>query len=122
MEHFGSFKLEATRVVKVIEHSEKTDTYPLAAYVVQGHRIHGSFAIMYMGKDFDNQFFILTSTDVVNDKDTIRLVNTEPSVVLTLTPIGQDDSPTSISSLVPLQSSQDDTHSIGSGDNVIFLF
>lgn len=61
----------------------------LAAVQDQFH-LQGSFAIMYMDKDFDNQFFTLTSTDVIKDKDTITLVNTEP-VLLTLTPIGQDN-------------------------------
>lgn len=60
----------------------------------QLHRIifnsKGVLNSMYMDKDFDNQFFTLTSTDVVKDKDTIKLVKTEePSVFLTLTPINE---------------------------------
>lgn len=38
-EHFRCFKLEATRDIKVIEHSELTDIYPLAVYTIQGHRM-----------------------------------------------------------------------------------
>lgn len=44
-------------------------------------QLRGSFTIMYTDKDFDNQFFTLTSTDVIRDKDTIKLVQTEPSVI-----------------------------------------
>ena len=39
---------------------------------------------MWMDKDFDNQFFTLDSTEVIKDKDTIKLVRQEePTVVLT---------------------------------------
>ena len=38
-EHFRCFKLESTRVVKVIEQSQLTDTYPLATYAVEGDRM-----------------------------------------------------------------------------------
>lgn len=94
----------------------------LLAAVQDQFNLQGSFAIMYMDKDFDNEFFTLTSTDVLKDKDTIKLVNTELPIVLTLTPIGQDDSAasSSVSSLVPLDLfSQDDTCSTGSADTVI---
>ena len=72
---------------------------------------------MHMDKDFDNQFFTLTSTDVVNDKDTIKLVQTEPSIILTLTPIRE---PSAFSTPVPLdQSPQDESSSASSSDTII---
>ena len=57
---------------------------------------------MHMDKDFDNQFFTLTSTDVVNDKDTIKLVQTETSVTLILTPIRESSTSSTPSSTVLL--------------------
>lgn len=44
---------------------------------------------MYMDKEFDNQFFTLTSTDLVKDKDTIKLLRTEESVILALAHINE---------------------------------
>lgn len=38
-EHFRCFKLESTGIVKVIEQSQLTDTYPLSAYTVDGDRM-----------------------------------------------------------------------------------
>ncbi|CAL8242066.1 unnamed protein product [Merluccius merluccius] len=69
----------------------------------QNHfQLEGRYTVMHMDKDFDNQFFTLTSTDVVNDKDTIKLVETEPSVILT-----------------PLNQSQDESSSGSSSDTII---
>lgn len=89
----------------------------LLAAAQDSFKLHGSFTVMYMDKDFDNQFFTLMSTDVVKDKDTIKLVKTEPSVILTLTPL---DEATSSSPSVPLdQSFQDDSSSLSSSDTII---
>ncbi|XP_046880477.1 sterile alpha motif domain-containing protein 3-like isoform X2 [Hypomesus transpacificus] len=77
--------------------------------------LEGSYAVMHMDKDFDNQFFTLTSTDVVNDKDTIKLVKTDPSIILTLSPINE---PAASSSPVPL-SFQDDSSSVSSSDTLM---
>ncbi|XP_028445551.1 uncharacterized protein LOC114563006 [Perca flavescens] len=81
-------------------------------------QLQGSFTVMYMDKDFDNQFFTLTSTDVVKDKDTIKLVKTEePSVFLTLTPINEvAASPPPVSLDL---SFQDDSSSLRSSDTII---
>lgn len=38
-EHFRCFKLESTSIVKVIEQSQLTDIYPLAAYAMEGDRM-----------------------------------------------------------------------------------
>ncbi|KAK0148779.1 hypothetical protein N1851_010862 [Merluccius polli] len=83
----------------------------------QNHfQLEGSYTVMHMDKDFDNQFFTLTSTDVVNDKDTIKLVETDPSVILTLTPISE---PSASSTPVPLDQSQDESSSASSSDTII---
>ena len=75
---------------------------------------------MHMDKDFDNQFFTLTSTDVVNDKDTIKLVQTEPSVSLTLTPISESSASSTPSSSVLLDlPPQDESSSASSSDTII---
>lgn len=39
LEHLGSYELEKTRSVKVIEPSELSDVFPLAAYTVAGKRL-----------------------------------------------------------------------------------
>ncbi|CAM4683331.1 unnamed protein product [Leuciscus chuanchicus] len=86
----------------------------------QNHfQLQGSFTVMYMDKDFDDQFFTLTSTDVIKNKDTIKLVRNEPSsVILTLTPIN-DDAASSPS--VPLGLSfQEDGSSVSSSDTIIY--
>lgn len=38
-EHFRGFMLESTGIVRVVKHSELTDTYPLVAYIVDGKRM-----------------------------------------------------------------------------------
>lgn len=75
-------------------------------------QLQGNFTVMYMDQDFDNQFFTLTSTDLLKDKDTIKLVTTEPSVILSLTPVNEaaDSSP----SVSLSQSFQDDSSSASS--------
>ena len=80
-------------------------------------QLEGCYTVMHMDKDFDNQYFTLMSTSVVKDKDTIQLVKTEPSVILTLSPINEDSAS---STPVPLdQSSQDDSSSVSSSDTII---
>ncbi|KAF4103095.1 hypothetical protein G5714_015978 [Onychostoma macrolepis] len=80
-------------------------------------QLQGNFTLMYIDQDFDNQFFTLTTTDLLKDKDTIKLVTTEPSVILTLTPVNEaaDSSP----SVSLSQSFQDDSSSASSSDTII---
>lgn len=72
---------------------------------------------MYMDKDFDNQFFTRTSTDIIQEKDTIKLVQSEPSVILTLTPINEPAASSTPDSLT--QSFLDDSSSVSSSDTII---
>ncbi len=80
-------------------------------------QLQGNYTVMYIDQDFDNQFCTLTSTDLLKDKDTIKLVPTEPSVILTLTPVNEaaDSSP----SVSLSQSFQDDSSSASSSDTII---
>lgn len=79
----------------------------------------GSYTVMYMDKDFDNEYFTLTSTDVIKDKDTLKLIqNVDPTITLTLTPLAEIA--TSSSSFSLDQSSQDaDAASVSSADTII---
>ena len=77
--------IEETQVHKLtLQDGIPSTVDELLAAAQDSFQLHGSFTVMYMDKDFDNQFFTLMSTDVVKDKDTIKLVKTEPSVILTL--------------------------------------
>ncbi|KAL7886017.1 hypothetical protein AOLI_G00063120, partial [Acnodon oligacanthus] len=89
----------------------------LLATVQDHYQLQGSFTVMYMDKDFDDQYFTLRSTDVIKDKDTIKLVKTEPSVILTFTPITEAtaSSPTGCLGW----SFQDDSSAVSSSNTVI---
>ncbi|XP_041924630.1 uncharacterized protein LOC121688822 isoform X1 [Alosa sapidissima] len=110
--------IEETQVHKLTLPNGVPSTLDELLEVAQGHfQLQGSFTVMYMDKDFDNQFFTLTSTDVVKDKDTIKLVRMDESVILTLTPINE-----SVASSPPVSldvSLQDDNSGISSADIII---
>ncbi|KAK0135546.1 hypothetical protein N1851_028591 [Merluccius polli] len=109
--------LRVRQVYKLTLPDEIPSTVDKLLAAAQNHfQLEGSYTVMHMDKDFDNQFFTLTSTDVVNDKDTIKLVETEPSVILTLTPISE---PSASSTPVPLDQSQDESSSASSSDTII---
>lgn len=79
--------------------------------------VTGSYTLMYMDKDFDNLFFTLISTDVIEDKDTVKLIrNEDPTVTLTLTPVAE--TATSSSSFSLDHCRQDDATS-SSADTII---
>lgn len=80
--------MEETKVHKLTLPDGFLNTvHELLAAAKDHFQLQGNYTVIYIDKDFDNQFFTLTSTDEVKDKDTIKLVKTEPSVILTLTPI-----------------------------------
>lgn len=95
----------------------------LLAVIQEQFHLTGSHTIMYMDKDFDNQYFTLTSTEVIKDKDTLKLIqNVDPTITLTLTPVAEIA--TSSSSVSLDQSSQDadndaDAASVSSADTII---
>lgn len=74
-----------------------------------------TFNVMYQDKDFDGQFFTLSSIEDVHDKDTLKLVFTQP-IVLNFSPVGASD----VESFVPEQSSDTSSgHSSGSQDTIL---
>lgn len=109
--------IEETKIHKLTLPDGIPSTVDKLLAAAQDHfKLQGSFTVMYMDKDFDDQFFTLTSTDVVKDKDTIKLVQTEP-IIFTLTPI---DETAASSTPVPLDRSfQDDSSSVSSSDSII---
>ncbi len=108
--------IEETQVHKLTLPDGIPSTVDEFLAVAQNHfQLQGSFTVMYMDKDFDDQFFTLTSTDVIKNKDTIKLVRNETSsVTLTLTPINED---AASSPSVPL--GQEDGSSVSSSDTII---
>ncbi|KAG9275705.1 sterile alpha motif domain-containing protein 3-like isoform X2 [Astyanax mexicanus] len=110
--------IEDSQVHKLVLAGGIPSTVDELLATAQNHfHLQGSFTVMYMDKDFDDQFFTLMSTDVIKDKDTIKLVKTEPSVVLTFTPISETDASSPAASLD--RSFQDDGSSVSSSDTVI---
>lgn len=70
--------IEETQVHKLILPGRVPSTADELIATVQDYfQLQGSFTVMYMDKEFNNQFFTLTSTDLVKDKDTIKLLRTE---------------------------------------------
>ncbi|KAL7885681.1 hypothetical protein AOLI_G00059760 [Acnodon oligacanthus] len=49
--------------------------------------LKGDFCLQYKDPDFDGQFVTLTPTGDVKDKDTIKVVQMFPPVILTFTPV-----------------------------------
>uniref|UniRef100_A0A3B1IVH8 PB1 domain-containing protein n=1 Tax=Astyanax mexicanus TaxID=7994 RepID=A0A3B1IVH8_ASTMX len=110
--------IEDSQVHKLVLAGGIPSTVDELLATAQNHfHLQGSFTVMYMDKDFDDQFFTLMSTDVIKDKDTIKLVKTEPSVVLTFTPLSETDASSPAASLD--RSFQDDGSSVSSSDTVI---
>ena len=115
--------IEDSQIHKLVLADGVPSTVEALLATVQDHfQLQGSFTVLYMDKEFDNQFFTLSSTDVIKDKDTIKLVKTE-SVILTFTPITETTASSSSSPLLlplPLdQSFQDDNSSVSSSDTVL---
>ncbi|KAI4872416.1 hypothetical protein NFI96_031728, partial [Prochilodus magdalenae] len=115
--------IEDSQIHKLVLADGVPSTVEALLATVQDHfQLQGSFTVLYMDKEFDNQFFTLSLTDVIKDKDTIKLVKTE-SVILTFTPITETTASSSSSPLLlplPLdQSFQDDNSSVSSSDTVL---
>ncbi|XP_072550640.1 uncharacterized protein [Salminus brasiliensis] len=115
--------IEDSQIHKLVLADGVPSTVEALLATVQDHfQLQGSFTVLYMDKEFDNQFFTLSSTDFIKDKDTIKLVKTE-SVILTFTPITETTASSSSSPLLlplPLdQSFQDDNSSVSSSDTVL---
>lgn len=67
--------IEETKIHKLLLPDGIPCTVEKLLAAAQDHfDLQGSLTVMYIDKDFDNQFFTLTSTDVIQDKDTIKLI------------------------------------------------
>ncbi|KAL6478150.1 hypothetical protein MHYP_G00139850 [Metynnis hypsauchen] len=98
----------------------------LLSVIMERFQLQGNFGLMYQDKDFGKYFFTMTTTADVKDKDTVKLVQTEPTVILNLTTV--DESEVDISSVQSDQSitpvsgdhySADDSGSCSSRDTVL---
>lgn len=68
--------LEDHDIRKLILHSGIPPTIEnLKSKVQEAFSVQGEFALQYMDSDFGGQFFTLSSTDVIQDKDTIKVVH-----------------------------------------------
>lgn len=65
----------------------------LLSIVKESFQLQGDFSLMYLDKDFGDQFFTLTTTEEVKDKDTVKIVQVQPTITLNLTPLEEIDSP-----------------------------
>ncbi|KAF6725094.1 Sterile alpha motif domain-containing protein 3 [Oryzias melastigma] len=79
--------------------------------------LDGNIALMYMDKDFGNEFFTLTSTNELRDKDTLKVVDREPPVIITLAPV-TDNSTSSQGSLN--ESASDNSSLVNCSDTFSF--
>ncbi|KAL6473124.1 hypothetical protein MHYP_G00193120 [Metynnis hypsauchen] len=98
----------------------------LLSVIMERFQLQGNFGLMYQDKDFGKDFFTMTTTADVKDKDTVKLVQIEPTVILNLTTV--DESEVDISSVQSDQSitpvsgdhySADDSGSCSSRDTVL---
>lgn len=90
----------------------------LLSLVKQSFQLDGHFTLLYMDTDF-GQFFTLTSTAHIKDKDSVKVVKVEePSVILTLSPVCEANV-----SLPPRDSEQSstDTQSSDSSRDTLIL-
>lgn len=111
--------IEETQVHKLVLPSGIPSTVDELLAAAQEHfQLQGSFTVMFMDKDFDDQFFTLQSTEWIKDKDTIKLVKiVEPYAILSLNPV--DEAAASFHPEPLETSSQDDNSSASSSSTII---
>ncbi|KAM9763035.1 uncharacterized protein ACNS7B_004869 isoform 1-T3 [Menidia menidia] len=90
------------------EHSIKKLTLPtgipntvddLVSIITETFQLHGEYGLLYQDKDFDNQFFSVTSTADLYDKATVKMILKEPNITLDLHPILESGPSSTLSSL-----------------------
>ncbi|XP_035992142.1 uncharacterized protein LOC118562940 [Fundulus heteroclitus] len=90
------------------EHSIKKLTLPtgipntvddLVSIITETFQLHGEYGLLYQDKDFDNQFFSVTSTADLYDKATVKMILKEPNITLDLHPIFESGPSSTLSSL-----------------------
>lgn len=70
----------------------------LVSIIVETFQLHGEFGLLYEDKDFGNQFFSVTSTADLYDKDTVKIVRKDPLVTLDLCPLDETGLSSTLSS------------------------
>ncbi|KAL6458616.1 hypothetical protein MHYP_G00320880 [Metynnis hypsauchen] len=63
----------------------------LLSVIMERFQLQGNFGLMYQDKDFGKDFFTMTTTADVKDKDTVKLVQIEPTVILNLTTVDESE-------------------------------
>lgn len=83
--------IEETQVHKLTLPGGIPDTVDeLLAAAHEHFQLQGTFTVMYMDKEFDGQFFTLLSTEMIKDKDTIKLVKNEEPIFVTFSPLNNE--------------------------------
>ncbi|XP_051810247.1 uncharacterized protein LOC110946336 [Acanthochromis polyacanthus] len=92
--------LEEHRIEKLTLPTGIPDTVEeLISIVTQTFQLHGEFGLLYQDKDFDNQFFSITSTADLYDKATVKVILKEPRFTLDLHPVCEPGPSSTLSSL-----------------------
>lgn len=90
------------------EHSIKKLTLPtgipntvddLVSIITETFQLNGEYGLLYQDKDFDNQFFSVTSTADLYGKATVKMILKEPNITLDLHPIFESGPSSTLSSL-----------------------
>lgn len=71
----------------------------LLSIVTRTVQLYGEIGLLYQDKDFDNQFFSVTSTADLHDKATVKVIQKEPVITLNLHPVSESEPSSPLSSL-----------------------
>lgn len=91
----------------------------LLAVAHEDFQLQGSFTVMFMDKEFDNQFFTLLSTESIKDKDTIKLVKIEEPIYLSFSSLSDEGSASFQPEPQECSSLNDSCSSSSSGSTII---
>ncbi len=70
----------------------------LVSIVTKTFQLYGEIGLLYQDKDFDNQFFSVTSTADLHDKATLKVIQKEPVITLDLHPVYESEPSSTLSS------------------------
>lgn len=92
----------------------------LLAAAHEHFQLQGTFTVMYMDKEFDGHFFTPLSTEMIKDKDTIKLVKKKKEpIFVTFSPLNEPG--TSFQPEQQESSSLNDSCTSTSSDSTIIL-
>lgn len=63
----------------------------LVSIVSKTFQLYGEIGLLYQDKDFDNQFFSVTSTADLHDKATLKVIQKEPVITVDLHPVYESE-------------------------------